>query len=308
MLLLARDRAPFLLRSPPLLLTALLVAGVACRARAAEVLARVGGTEVTVEEVKAYVETLPARDQAALARDPGLLSQVVRSYLTRQAVLREAQAKRFDQQPGVKAQLDRARDQALTDLFLDSVSRPTDAFPSDAELQAAYAANRATFEIPRQFRVAQIYVALPKGADKGAEDQAHKKLDEVVKKLKAKGADFAALARTDSDDAPTAAQGGEIGWLTEAQMIPGIRATATALAKDAVSEPVRLDDGWHVLKLLETRAAGVRPLAEVRDALAEQLRVARARELRQAYVAKLLEQSPPAINELALSRVVQKPK
>jgi peptidylprolyl isomerase len=272
------------------------------------VLARAGAVEVTVEEMRSYVETLPAQQQQAVAKDPGLLSQVVRAYLTRLAVLKDAQAKKFEQQPAVKVQVERAREQAVTDLYLESVSRPPDGYPAEAEVQAAYDANRAAFEIPRQFRVAQIYVAVPKGADRGAEDKPRKKLDDVLQKLKAKGADFAAIARGASDDAQTAGRGGEIGWLTEAQMVPGIRSVATALVKDAISEPVRLDDGWHVLKLLETRAAGTRALPEVRDSLVEQLRAAKARDLRQAYLARLLDESAPAINELALARVLPKGK
>jgi peptidylprolyl isomerase len=140
------------------------------------------------------------------------------------------------------------------------------------------------------------------------EDKTRKRLEEVVKRLKVKGADFAAMARSDSDDRQSAPQGGEIGWLAEAQVLPGIRATAAGLLKDAVSEPVRLDDGWHVLKLLDLRPPSTRPLAEVHEALAQQLRAARARDLRQAYVARLVEQSAPALNELALARVLPKGK
>jgi len=289
-------------------LLALLVGVASCRTRAAEVLARVGGNDVTVEEVRGYVETLGAQEQSALSKDPSLLSQVVRTYLARQAVLREAQARKYDQQPTVRAQLDRVRDQALVDLYLDSVSHPPEGYPSDAELQAAYDANKAAFEVPRQLHLAQIFVALPKGADKAAEEKARRKVDEVVKKLKQKGSDFGALARTDSEDKQSAPQGGDIGWLAEAQVLPGIRSTAGALAKDAVSEPVRLDDGWHLLKLLDVRPPGTRPLAEVRDGLVQQLRAARARDLRQAYVSRLVEQSSPALNELALAKVLQKGK
>ena len=278
------------------------------QASAADPLARAGKVAVSIDEARGLVEGLPPAEQAALAKDPAMLSQLLRAHLTRRTVIVEAASKKFDQQPAVKAQLERVREQALIDLYLDSVSKPPEGYPSDAEVQAAYDASKASFEVPRQFRVAQIYVAVAKGADKAAESEAKKKLDGLVKKLAAKGADFAALAKAESDDAQTAAKGGEIGWLTEAQMVPGIRSTATALAKEAVSEPVRLDDGWHVLKLLDVRPAGPRPLAEVREALASQLRAAKARDLRQAYVAKLLEQNPPAINELALPKVLDRAK
>ena len=154
-----------------------------------------------------------------MAKDPALLSEWY-AYLGRQAVLREAQAKKFEQQPSVKAQLDGLRDQAVTELYLESVSRPPESYPSDAEVQAAYDANKAAFDVPRQFRAAQIFVAVARGADKVVEERARRKLDEVVKAVKAKGADFAAVARADSEDKQTAPQGGEIGWLSESQWCP----------------------------------------------------------------------------------------
>jgi peptidylprolyl isomerase len=284
----------------------ILVLILAFSAQAAEVVGKIGGTEVTTTELRAYVETLPASDQAALAKDPSLLSQVVRTYLARQAVRKEAQLKKFDQQPAVKAQLDRVRDEAVTELYLLSVSRPPDGYPSDAEVQAAYDGNRKAFEVPKQYQLAQIFVAAPRG-DREAEERGKKKLDEVQRRLKQK-ADFASVARELSEEKDAAQRGGEIGWLAEEQMVPGIRTTAVALAKGAVSEPVRLDDGWHVLKVLDTRPPSVRPLAEVRETLVAQLRAERARANRQAYLAKLLEQNPPAINELTLPKVVAKAK
>jgi peptidylprolyl isomerase len=235
-----------------------------------------------------------------------MLSQLVRAYLARQAVLKEALTKKWDQRPEVKAQLDRAREQAITELYLQSLSKPPDAYPSEAELQAAYDANKKAFEVSKQYRIAQIFVAVAKQADKETEEKGRKKVDEALKKVKQKGADFGAIARSDSDESAAAERGGEIGWLTEAQMVPGIRASVTSLGSGATSEPVRLDDGWHLIKVLETKPTSTRPLAEVRDALLNQLRADRAQANRQAYLTKLLEQNPPAINELALSKLVKK--
>jgi len=129
----------------------------------------------------------------------------------------------------------------------------------------------------------------------------------VTRRLKQK-ADFAAVARELSDEREVAVRGGEIGWLAEEQIVPGIRATVVGLSKGGVSEPVRLDDGWHILKLLDVRAPSVRTLAEVREALVAQLRAERARTNRQAYLSRLLEQNPPAINELTLQRILAKAK
>lgn len=288
------------------ILLALALAAASARVAAADVVARVGATEVTREEVRAFLDTLGASERQAVEKDPALRAQVVRSYLARRALLKEAREKRFDEQPAVKAQLDRAREEALTELYLDSVSRPPAGYPSDAEVTAAYEANKAALQVPRQFHVAQIFVAAPAG-DRDAEAKARKRLEELSAELKKKGADFAALARR-SDEKGAAERGGELGWLTEAQLVPAIRSTVVGLAEGTVSEPIRLDDGWHVVKLLGTRPPSLRLLAEVRDALAARLRAERARAARQAHLAKLLEQNPPAVNELALSSLAASPK
>jgi peptidylprolyl isomerase len=286
--------------------TVLLAVACSRSAAAADAVARIGGTDVSTEELRSYIASLDPQEQAALAKDPALLTQTVRAYLTRQAVLREAGAKKWDQQLTVKAQLERVREQALVELYLQTVSRPADGYPTDAQVQAAYDANKSLFQIPRQFRVAQIFAAAAQGADQESQEKARKRIEEAAKKVKQKPAEFADVARGASDEKDAAQRGGEIGWLTEAQIVPGIRATVTGLAKEAISEPVRLDDGWHLIKLLDTRPASVRPLAEVREKLVAQLRAEQAKANRQAYLAKLLEQNPPAINELALARLLAK--
>ena len=276
--------------------------------QAGEVIGRMSGIDVRSEEIRSYIETLSPQERATLANDPDALAQVVRAYLAQRAVLKEARAKKWDQPPTIKAQLDRAREQALIELYLESVSRPPDGFPSDSEVQATYDANKAAFEAPRQLRLAQIYVAVPKDADKETESKARRKVEAITQKLKQKGSDFAAIAHSESEEKQSAAQGGEIGWLTEAQMVPGIRGAATTLGKDGVSEPIRLHDGWHVIKLLEIKPAYLRPLNEVRESLVVQMRADRTRSNRQAYLSKLLEQNPPTVNELALPKMMAKAK
>src|ERR1700687_134112 len=140
-------------------MAALLLSPIGSRGEAAEVIGRMSGIDLSSEEIRAYIGTLSAQEQAALAKDPAVLSQLVRAYLARQAVLKEAVAKKGAQHRVVRAQLNRRREQALPELYLDFVSRPPDSFPTDAEVKAAYDGNKAAFEIPRQFRLAQVYLA-----------------------------------------------------------------------------------------------------------------------------------------------------
>jgi peptidylprolyl isomerase len=264
-----------------------------------DVIARVGNANISAEELRAYVGALGAQDQAALARDPALLSQAVRMLLANRLVLQEVVARKWDQQANVAAQLDRVRENALVEIYLQSVSTPPVGFPSEEDLQKVYDANRGAFLMPRQFQLAQIFIALPKDADKAAEDKAKKNLDEIQGKLKAPGVDFAAIARTASEK-----DGGDLGWIAENQIRPEIKVQVMGLAKNGVSEAIRLDDGWHILKLLDTKAAYTRTLPEVREQLVQQIRTERATVMRRAYLAELLKRHPPILNELALSNLL----
>jgi peptidylprolyl isomerase len=264
-----------------------------------DVIARVGEANISAEELRAYVGALGAREQAALAKDPALLSQAVRMLLANRLVLQEIVAKKWDQQANVAAQLDRVRENALVEIYLQSVSTPPESFPSEDELQKIYDANRSALLMPRQFQLAQIFVATKEG-DKAAEDKAKKTLEGIQAKLKAPGADFAAIAQAESDSKDS----GDLGWVAENQIRPEIKAQVLGLAKNAMSDAVRLDDGWHILKLIDTKAAYTRTLPEVREQLVQQMRGERATMMRRTYLAELLKQHPPILNELALSNLL----
>ncbi|WP_445489661.1 peptidylprolyl isomerase [Rhodopseudomonas sp. RCAM05734] len=268
-----------------------------------EVVARVGNNDVSADDMRSYIAALGPREQAALAQDPAQPSQVVRLLLSNRLVLQELSSKKWDQQPAVAAQLEGVRESAMVELYLQSVSTPPASFPSDDEVQKVYDANRASLLVPRQYQLAQIFVPLAKDADKATADAAKKKVEEVQKKLKTAGADFAAIARSDSAASDSAERGGDLGLLPEDQIRPEIRSQVVGLAKGAVSEPIQLDDGYHVIRLVDTKVSYTRTLPEVRDQLVRQIRTERAAALRRAYLTELLKQQPPIINELALAKL-----
>ncbi|CAN0149364.1 unnamed protein product [Phaeothamnion confervicola] len=278
-------------------------AAAAPRVAEGEVVARIGGRDVTTTEVRNFISGLGAREQVALARDPALLSQAVRLMLANQLVLKEAEGKKWQDQPAVAAQLQRIKDGAIVESYLQTVSNPPSSYPEEAEILKAYDANKTAFLVPRQFRIAQIFVALETNADNETKDKARKKLTELQGKLKQPKADFAAIAQESSDQRDTAERGGELGWVPENQIRPEIKTQVMGLSNGAMSEPIQLDDGWHIIKLIETKAAETRSLADVREVIVQQLRSQRAEAIRRAYLARVLEQSPPAINELALAKV-----
>jgi len=269
-----------------------------------DVIGQAGSLRVTAAEVK---DTLAALGEAGAAAggDPAAAGQLVRSLLAQRLLLREAEAAGHDRRPETAARLARAREVALTESWLESVSAPPAAYPSEAELQAAYDNAKPRLALPRTWRLAQIFVALPKDAGTEAAAAADQKLARVRQALRDKPADFAALAAQYSEEAGSAGRGGEIGWLEENRIQPAILERLASLKVDALTEPVRLDDGWHIVKLLDVREPRTPPLEEVRRELVQRLRAEKARTSSEAHLADLLRRHPVAINELALAELLR---
>jgi parvulin-like peptidyl-prolyl isomerase len=268
------------------------------------VIAKVGDNEVRAEDIKPLIEKLPVRDQLLLSKDAAALNEFVRGIIIQQLVYKEALSKKWEQQPQVAAQLEKIRQQAITQSYLQSLSTPPEDYPSQADLQAAYDALKKNnaLQVPKQYRLAQIYVACPKGSDKDTEVKAQAKLDAVVKAVKS--GDFSTVAKSQSDDASSAQRGGDLGFLAESQIQPEIRSTLSSLSKGATSDPVRMNDAWHVVKVLEVKDPYTATLDEVKGSLANELRNQRAQVLAKAYLAKLLQQYPVTLNEIAVSKLV----
>ncbi|QJE97909.1 peptidylprolyl isomerase [Luteolibacter luteus] len=269
-------------------------------------LGKIGELEVKTDEIREAIAGLEAGQDAALSKDPAALGQYVRALLIQRLVLQQALEKKWDQEPDVVAKLVRAREAALTESYLESVAKVPADFPTQADLQAAYDAAKTSLLVPKSYRLAQVFVAAPKDADKATTDKAKVKLDALAKKLKEKNADFAAIATAESDEVASKSRGGEIGWVAEAQIQPEIRERLPKLAVGAISDPVKLDDGWHILKVLDAKEAHTPPLDQVRDQIVVQLRAERARLNRQEYLAQLLKDHPLAINEIELAKLLGK--
>jgi peptidyl-prolyl cis-trans isomerase C len=106
----------------------------------------------------------------------------------------------------------------------------------------------------------------------------------VIVELK-KGTDFAELAKQKSKDPGAAAEGGDLGYFTKEQMVPAFSEVAFKLNKGDVSEPVKSQFGWHVIKVEDKRSKPVPPFEQVKTQV-ESFVVQRAQA---AYIAKLRE-------------------
>lgn len=281
------------------------LAGTATAADDKTVIARIGDATITVDEVRRHLETLDPDVRARLGDDQAALARVVRAYAARRLVLAEAEEAKWDDRADVKVQIEQARIDTIVASYLHSLTEPPDGYPSAADIQAFYDANKSQFVLPRQYKLAQIYVALPPEDDRSATEKAQKKVSEIERRLKQRSGDFAEVARTSSDENIPEAQRGAALWFSETTLVPEVRAVVVGLEKGGISTPIKVSDGWHVIRLEDTRPASIAPLADVRSTVVTALRTQRRRENEQAVLGRLLEKSPPAVNELALPMLTE---
>jgi parvulin-like peptidyl-prolyl isomerase len=268
------------------------------------IVAQRGNITLTAADVRDLLAHLAptARDQ--MQKNPAMLSDVVRQRMIQLALLQEAQSKKWDQQPDVAYRAALAHDQVILDSYLASLDPADPTFPSEAQIQAAYDANKQRFLVPRQFHLAQIYIAVAADAAKPASDDARKKTADLRQQATRPHADFGDLARKNSQDHASAGNGGDLNWVAENQLAPQIQAAVAGLQEGDVSDPIQMPDGWHLVKLVATKPATVAPLADVRETLVNALRQQRLEQADRTYVTNMQKTEPVQINEIQLSRLL----
>ena len=266
------------------------------------IVGKMGTVEIKASDIRRIIDAQPpdVRKQITGASE---LDRLVRSELVRQSLLTEAKSKGWDKKPEVVLMMERARDQALLQMYVSNLARPPAEYPTEDDVRKAYEANRATFVVPAQFNLAQIFIASPEDADKATAAAAQRKAMELAAKAKASGADFAKLARDNSDPLDGVPKGGDIGWVTATQLLPETRSVVEKLDKGEVGGPIRTSNGWHVVKLMDRRPASTRSLAEAHDSIANQLRTRRAQEIERGYIEALISRTQPSVNQTELSKL-----
>ncbi|MGY2260510.1 SurA N-terminal domain-containing protein [Pseudomonas sp. SDO55104_S430] len=170
--------------------------------------------------------------------------------------------------------------------FFDQVS------VKDEDLQAAY--QKEIANLSEQRRAAHILIEVN---DKTTEAQAKAKIEEIQARL-AKGETFEALAKEFSQDPGSANNGGDLGYAGPGVYDPAFEKALYSLAKDQVSEPVRTDFGFHLIKLLGVEAPEVPTFASLQGKLTRELKTQQV-EQRFVEATKQLEDASFEASDLA---------
>jgi peptidyl-prolyl cis-trans isomerase D len=132
---------------------------------------------------------------------------------------------------------------------------------TDKEVEEYYQANRdSKFHKPKEIKARQILIRLSPGADAKQKSDAQARANRILTEARA-GKDFAGLAKQESEDS-TAAKGGELGWVTQAQLPPPLDKTAFSLAKGEISNVIESPTGFHIVKVEDIRDEKTQSLKE----------------------------------------------
>lgn len=138
------------------------------------------------------------------------------------------------------------------------------------EIDRYYKAHLDEYGAPPGYQVGQILIAVPKDPSNTDLGAAKAKADEVYKKLKG-GEDFADAAKQYSDDAGSAADGGILGWFKKGELVDSLEKEVLKLDKGQISKPVRGPQGFHIMKLVDTRTETGDVASEQSDQIKEKL-------------------------------------
>lgn len=228
--------------------------------KADTVVATVNGTDITLGQMIAMRDSLPPQ---YLAMPDDALFKGILEQLIQQQALADQYKDKLTQHDTLT--LENQKLSFLATKALDAVAK---AAVSDEALKKLYDEKFASAAPAKEYHARHILVA--------TEDEA-----KAIKAELDKGGDFVKLAEEKSSDS-SAKGGGDLGWFGLGMMVKPFEDAVVALEPGKVSDPVKSDFGWHIIKLEEVRDATPPTLDEVRDELAGELQ-------QQAVEAKVTE-------------------
>jgi peptidyl-prolyl cis-trans isomerase C len=248
------------------------------------VLAKVNGSEIRQSDVALAEEELgPSLAQM----DPATKKENVLAFLIDMKIVsKAAEAKKIEDREEFKARLAFTRSRLLMDNLLAAEGK---AATTNEAMKKVY--DEAVKQIEGEQEVHARHILVE------SEDEA-KAIEAELKK----GADFAELAKTKSKD-PGASDGGDLGFFTKDQMVPEFAAVAFTLEPGKVSDPVKTQFGWHVIKVEEKRNRKAPDFEQVKA----QIETYVMRKAQAEYVSKLREAAKVERVDQAANQPAAKP-
>lgn len=252
-----------------------------------QVLAEVNGGSITTGDFTRELKNLPEYLKA-MADTPEGRKEMLDTMVIRELILQQATKDGLDKGPDIEEKMRDLKKRLIVEAFLKKKVE-TESHVSDADLQKFYEQNKDKFKTGDQIKASHILVKTEKEAK------------EILAQIKA-GGNFEELAKKSSVDS-SAAKGGDLGWFGKGSMVPVFEKAAMALKEGQVSDVVKSDFGFHIIKLTGKRAAGVRPLEEVKEQIKGAIMPTKQQEIFQKIKEELKKSAKITIKEDVLKEM-----
>ena len=220
------------------------------------VLAEVNGKNITLDHIIAAVAKLPS-EYNTLEADyilEGVLNQIVKQEIMAQIL--DTSEKFIEVSLENEIRSIRAK---------YSIEKLMEGFPGNDQLLAAYETATESIQSLEEFNASHILV------------ESEKEALDILNSLKA-GSDFSKLAQEKSTG-PSGPNGGQLGWFGPGQMVPEFEAAVLVLEIGGISQPVKTQFGWHLVKLNDRRVKALPTFEEMKPELVQQLSQAKIDQL-----------------------------
>ncbi len=218
--------------------------------------AKVNGVEIHQSDLAVAEEEAGQIPQMSPEAKQDYLVQFVADMIL---VSKAAQDKKFGDSADFKRKLEFARKKLLMEGLLQSVGKQA---LTDEAMRKVYDDAVKQIGDEKEVHARHILFRAPTGDEKAGKE-AEEKVKAVIVRLK-KGEDFAKVAEEVTEDPSGKANGGDLGYFTKEQMVPEFSEAAFKLDAGQISEPVKTQFGWHVIKVEEKRTKPAPKFEEVK--------------------------------------------
>jgi len=160
---------------------------------------------------------------------------------------------------------------------------------SDEEIGEYYLKHREDYEGKEAVRIKQILIFFPVNANKEIKAKLRTNMDMIHKRLK-DGEQFEMIAAT-SSQGPEAAGGGDIGFVERGAILPAVESAAFKLKTDQISDIIESPVGFHIVKVVDRRGAGIKPIESVRAEIRGKLEGEKMDKKQEEWIKELREKA-----------------
>ncbi|HSH36862.1 peptidylprolyl isomerase [Schnuerera sp.] len=219
-----------------------------------KVLATVNGKEITDKEVYNFLNQL-APQTAAQFNTPEGINKLATELVNQELLYLEAVEDGLDKEENFKSQLESVKENVLKQYAINKLFENISV--SEEEIQNFYNENKEYFKTPESARASHVLV--------DDEEKAKEILEEINNGLSFED------AATKYSSCPSKQNGGDLGEFTRGKMVPEFEEAAFAMEEGEISEPVKSQFGYHIIKLSSKKESRISALEEVKNQINQQL-------------------------------------